>query len=288
MVLKIIIALILLSVLFAIVKYKKIYITFIKQYEEDITLPIVAPFAFAVMDKFNFYKRIPKMVNFIHQKMIILRGSKLSKDYTRIYLAKVITVFTVFLFITLVITVANEFDYSILIFGSFLTGIISFYMVKDLDKKVKQRKEAIMIELPEFVNKLILLVNAGETVQGAFKKCVEQNKRKIYDSPLYYELNEAVNKMTANTSFQDVLKDFNYRCGIQEVSIFTTTVMMNYRKGGSLLVDSLKELSVSLWDKRKTITRIKGEEASSKLVFPIIFIFGSVLIIVVYPAIAVF
>ncbi|MFD2210436.1 type II secretion system F family protein [Virgibacillus halophilus] len=288
MVLKIIIAIILLAVLFLTVKNKAVYTSFIKQYEKDITLPVLAPYAFTVIDKLNFYKRFPKMVNFIHQKMIILRGSKLSKDYTRIYLAKVITVFTLFVFFTLALTMANDSEYSNLIYGFLLTGIITFYLVKDLDKKVKQRKDAIIIELPEFVNKLILLVNAGETVQGAIKKCVQQNKKKIYDSPLYYELNEAVNKMTANTSFQDVLKDFNYRCGIQEVSIFTTTVMMNYRKGGSLLVDSLKELSVSLWDKRKTVTRIKGEEASSKLVFPIIFIFASVLIIVIYPALAVF
>ncbi|GAA0428029.1 MAG: type II secretion system F family protein [Bacillota bacterium] len=288
MILKSILMVILLIIIGMNLKYKKVYESFISSYKEDITLPIIAPYALAIIDKLNLYKRMPKLINSIHQKMIILKGSKLSADHTKIYLAKIITTITLAVFFTMVYVELDGGGYTNLIYGLILTGILGFYLVKDLDKKVRQRKDSIVIELPEFVNKVILLVNAGDTVQGAIKKCVDQNKQKVFDSPLYFELNEAVNKMSANTPFQEVMKDLNYRCGIQEVSIFTTTVMMNYRKGGALLVQSLKELSVSLWDKRKTITRIKGEEASSKLVFPIIFIFGAVLLIVIYPAIAIF
>lgn len=288
MILKVLLIIMLVIILFMNIRYKESYQQFIKTYHDDITLPIIAPFAFSLIDKLNLYKLSPKLVNSIHQKIILLKGSKLARDYTKIYLAKIITVFTLAVFFTIALTVTSGNDYSNIIYGLLLTGIICFYLIKDLDKKVRERKDAIIIELPEFVNKIILLVNAGDTVQGAIMKSVKQNQKKIHESPLYYELNEVVNKMTTNTPFQEVLKDFSYRCGIQEVSIFTTTVMMNYRKGGSLLVNSLKELSTTLWDKRKTVTRIKGEEASSKLIFPIIFIFISVLLIVVYPAIAIF
>lgn len=288
MVLKVLITVLLLGVLFITIKNKKIYEQFISTHKDDITLPVIAPFAFTVIDKLNLYKRLPKLINFIHQKMITLKGSKLSGDHTRIYLAKIITVLTLLVLLTLAGVEASDEGYENLLYGLILTVIVGLFLVKDLDKKVKQRKDSILIELPEFVNKVILLVNAGDTVQGAFKKCVDQNQHKIFESPLYFELNEAVNKMSANTSFQDALKDLNYRSGIQEVSVFTTTVMMNYRKGGTQLTDSLKELSVSLWEKRKTVTRIKGEEASSKLVFPIIFIFAAVLLVVIYPALAVF
>ncbi|MCM3739537.1 type II secretion system F family protein [Oceanobacillus luteolus] len=288
MIIRILIAVILLVVLTTSLKQKKIYQQFIELYKEDITLPVLAPFAFTVIDKLDVNRRLPRLVNFIHQKMIILKGSKLSGDHTRVYLAKMIITLILLVLLTLVAVEASGGDYEMLVWGSLLTGIVSVFLVKDLDKKVKQRKDSILIDLPEFVNKIILLVNAGETVQGAFEKCVNQNKHRIFESPLYFELSEAVNKMSANTSFQDALKDLSYRSGIQEVSVFTTTVMMNYRKGGAQLTESLKELSVTLWEKRKTITRIKGEEASSKLVFPIIFIFGAVLLIVIYPAIAVF
>ncbi|WP_066187933.1 MULTISPECIES: type II secretion system F family protein [Gracilibacillus] len=288
MVIRITILLLIVIILLVVWRNKKVYESFIDQYKEDITLPIIAPLAFAMIDKLKLYRRLPKLINAIHQKMIILRGSKLSGDYTKIYLAKIITLLTVMLLFTMVLVEVSDGGNINLIYGLILMVVVSVFLVKDLDKKVKQRKDSIIIELPEFVNKIILLVNAGETVQGAMKKSVDQQKNRVLESPLYFELNEAVNKMTANTSFQEVMKDLNYRCGIQEVSIFTTTVMMNYRKGGSLLVQSLNELSVSLWDKRKTVTRIKGEEASSKLVFPIIFIFAAVLLVVIYPAIASF
>ena len=288
MIIKILITFILVIVLFTSLKQKKIYQPFISTYKDDIILPVIAPFSFTVIDKLDLNKRLPKLVNFIHQKMIILKGSKLSGDHTKVYLAKIITTLTMLILLTLVAVEASGGNNENLIYGLLLIVVVAIFLVKDLDKKVKQRKDSILIDLPEFVNKVILLVNAGDTVQGAFEKCVNQNKHRIFESPLYFELNEAVNKMSANTSFQDALKDLNYRSGIQEVSVFTTTVMMNYRKGGAQLTDSLKELSVSLWEKRKTITRIKGEEASSKLVFPIIFIFGAVLLIIIYPALAVF
>lgn len=288
MILRILIAVMLIIVLFVSMKQKKIYEPFISTYKEDIIFPVIAPFAFTVIDKLNLYKRLPKLVNYIHQRMITLKGSKLSGDHTRVYLARMITILTLLVILTLAAVEASGEGYENLLLGFVLMVVFAVFLVKDLDKKVKQRKDSILIELPEFVNKIILLVNAGDTVQGAFEKIMNQNKHKILDSPLYFELNEAVNKMSANTSFQDALKDLSYRSGIQEVSVFTTTVMMNYRKGGAQLTDSLKELSVSLWEKRKTITRIKGEEASSKLVFPIIFIFGAVLLIVIYPALTVF
>lgn len=92
MVLKVLITVLLLGVLFITIKNKKIYEQFISTHKDDITLPVIAPFAFTVIDKLNLYKRLPKLINFIHQKMITLKGSKLSGDHTRIYLAKIITV----------------------------------------------------------------------------------------------------------------------------------------------------------------------------------------------------
>lgn len=288
MAIKIIIVLMLLLLSFSVIKNKKRYAEFIEMYKEEITLPTFSPFAFGLIDRLDMYKRMPKTINTIHQRMIILKGSKLSTDFTKIYLAKIITIIYLMLLFTFLLTELSDSGNQNLIYGGLLIVIIAVFLIKDLDKKVKQRRDSIILELPEFVNKIILLVNAGDTVQGAIKKSVLQNRKNIQDSPLYFELNEAVMKLDANVSFQEVMKDLNYRCSIQEVSVFTTTIMMNYRKGGAQLADSLKDLSVTLWDKRKTVTRIKGEEASSKLIFPIILIFAAVLLIVAYPAIAIF
>nr|WP_285844529.1 type II secretion system F family protein [Oceanobacillus profundus] len=158
-------------------------------------------------------------------------------------------------------------------------------MISKLSSQEKERKEKILTELPEVVNKIILLVNAGETVQQALIRCVTQTNDP--NSPLIKELTETVNKMVSNEPFHQVLNDLSKKCGVQEISIFTTTILLNYRKGGNDLILALRELSHELWEKRKSISKTKGEEASSKLVFPLILIFVAVMIIVGFPALTI-
>jgi len=74
--------------------------------------------------------------------------------------------------------------------------MILFAMVSKLSSREKERKDKALIELPEVVNKIILLVNAGETIQQASICCV--TKIKDYNSPLIKELTETVNKMVSN------------------------------------------------------------------------------------------
>ncbi|MDY0408533.1 hypothetical protein [Paracerasibacillus soli] len=179
MVIKLILFGLLILIMIATIKNKQVYAGFIKLYHDDISLPFIAPYAFALIDKLNFSRRFPHLVNTIHQKMIILRGSKLSRDYTKIYLAKIITTVTILIFFSLAAVVADDMNYSNMVYGLLLTAIISFYLVKDLEKKVKQRKESIIIELPEFVNKIILLVNAGIQFKAQSKNVYYKIKKEF-------------------------------------------------------------------------------------------------------------
>ena len=84
--------------------------------------------------------------------------------------------------------------------------------------------------------------------------------------------------------FQQAFEQFNKRCGVQEVSIFTTTVLLNFRRGGNDFVLALRDLSRVLWEKRKAIARTRGEQASSKLVLPMVVIFMIVIVLLGAPA----
>ncbi|MGV2805241.1 type II secretion protein F, partial [Clostridium perfringens] len=68
------------------------------------------------------------------------------------------------------------------------------------------------------------------------------------------------------------------------VSIFTTTVRLNFRRGGNAFVLALRDLSRVLWEKRKAIARTRGEQASSKLVLPMVVIFMIVIVLLGAPA----
>lgn len=261
----------------------KQYQAFIAYFDQkEFSLLFMAPISLYLLDNLRLIERFYGQVSIIQQKIVNLHGHKEALSYTKMFLAQLLSIFLLCILGSAVFAILGNGDLTLFFVGCTITFLIPFVLINQLSAKVKERREAILTELPEVVNKIILLVNAGETVQQALIRCVAFKKDS--NNPLYKELRDSVNKMTNNEPFQLVMNDLSKRCGIQEVSIFTTTILLNYRKGGQDLVLSLRNLSQDLWNKRKSITRTKGEEASSKLVFPLVIIFVTVMIIVGWPA----
>ena len=167
--------------------------------------------------------------------------------------------------------------------GVMLALVLPVALVSDLHKKVKLREQLIMLELPELLNSIVLLVGAGETVQRALVRCSASHKGDS-SHPLYQELLKMIGEWESGYSFQQAFENFSKRCAIQEVALFTTTVLLNYRRGGGDFVLSLRDLSRMLWERRKAISRTRGEQASAKLVFPMVVIFLVVIVLVGTPA----
>lgn len=168
--------------------------------------------------------------------------------------------------------------------GGLLLGIIlSLVRGREIITKAELRRQNIQLELPEFINKLTLLVQAGETISKALVTCIERKKKqKVH--PLYMELMRMMSDVHNGYSFTQAMSLFAKRCSMQEVSMFVTTVLINQRRGGETFVLAMEDLGRQLWDKRKSIARKRGEEISTKLVFPMMLMFLIVLIVVGAPA----
>lgn len=278
-------ALVLIVLYFVIaIKARKRYDVVVESFKDQYAFMFMAPVSLYIIDHLKIMERLYSQVAKIQQKMIGLYGSRTALQHTRIYVAQLISLILLCLLGTFVFTLLFDGDVTIFVSGIIFMVLLPFAMVNKLSNQEKERKHQILLELPEVVNKIILLINAGETVQQALIRCVTTASDP--NSPLIKELTETVNRMVSNEPFHQVLNDLSKKCGIQEISIFTTTILLNYRKGGNDLILALRELSHELWEKRKTISKTKGEEASSKLVFPLVLIFVAVMIIVGYPAIA--
>jgi tight adherence protein C len=244
------------------------------------------PVSLYMIERFRLMERFPLHVAKLHLKWVNYHGGNQSLEKTKVFIAQIMTYMWVSLLLFTCLGLA--LDSTFYSCGACFTLIIPVGIIQDLNRKLKYKKRLMLIELTEFLNKLTLLVDAGETVQKAIKQCVEQKKQLTFTvetSPLYYELNQMVTALNNNRSFQHVMEEFNKRCNVQEISIFTTTVLLNYRRGGLEFVYALRELSRMIWDKRLALTKTLGEEASAKLVFPMVLIFFIVMVIVAAPAI---
>ncbi|WP_434752426.1 type II secretion system F family protein [Paenibacillus amylolyticus] len=239
------------------------------------------PFLF-MLDKFEIGRRLPVLMFRMQHAIQKMYGIQHSGEKTLLYCAEMLTYSWLMLMAGCLLSLVGDAGMGGLA-GGFILGIaLPLAMYKDLYTKVKRRDQEILIELPELLNRIVLLVGAGETVQRAIIHCV--NSQKERDHPLYNELRKAVADWNNGYSFQQSLEQFSRRSGVQEVTIFTTTVLLNFRRGGGDFVLALRDLSHVLWEKRKAVSRAKGEQASSKLVFPMVLIFFTIVVMIGAPA----
>lgn len=256
------------------------------QGEQEFQFAFMAPLSLAIINKLKIMERFPNRIVIIHQKIVSFYGGKNGFTYTKLFLAQIISSIILFLTFFSLLAIISQ-DLVIFVYGLVFVLLLPILTIKGLDKKIAKKHNQMIIELPEFLNKVTLLVNAGETIQTAIIRSVEQ-KKEADKSFLYTELNYSVNQIKNNYPFNRTLEELSKRCGIQEVSIFTTTVLLNYRRGGEEFVVILKSLTDDLWERRKSLARTLGEQASSKLVFPMVLIFLIVMVIIATPALMLF
>jgi tight adherence protein C len=259
------------------------YGDYIKAHSYPFQIKLLLPYSYLLVDQLNLLEKMPDFTAKVHHKLISLHGKSFAAHGSKWFLAELISASTICLLILTLLSVLASGDGSLLGFGLLAAAMIPMLMVRDLDVKIRKKQQLMILELPEILSTIVLLVNAGETVNRAWIRCVETRPHKV-QTPLYKELAQAVHELEMNVSFTKVMEDFSKRCALHEVSLFTSTLLLNYKRGGGDFVVALHALSLDLWQRRKSVSRTLGEEASSKLVFPMVLIFVVVMVIVAAPA----
>ncbi len=242
------------------------------------------PASLVLLEKVRFVARFPGIFYRIQSYIQKGFGVHLSGERTLLYIAEMVGYCWLLLTGGCVVSALNDGSVNWLVLCTLLALVLSASLIRDLQRKVQEREQEILMELPELLNKIVLLVGAGETAQRAIIRCVQRKQGSASTHPLYRELFQMLNELENGYPFQQALESFSKRCGVQEVSVFTTTVLLNFRRGGGEFGLALRELSRTLWDKRKAVSRIRGEQASSKMVLPMVMIFVIVMILVGTPA----
>ena len=163
-----------------------------------------------------------------------------------------------------------------------------FALDKQNEAKEKQeRKEQMILDYPEVVSKMTLLLGAGMTVRRAWRKIVNdyeyhwklQGTRAVYE-----EMQYTCRQMEGGVSEVECYEKFGRRCGTQEYMRFGALLSQNLRKGTKGLSELLQMEAIQSLEERKARARRLGEEAGTKLLLPMFLMLAEVLVIVVVPA----
>ncbi|WP_068775625.1 type II secretion system F family protein [Paenibacillus sp. FJAT-26967] len=244
--------------------------------------PRLAPAGLYAVEKGRVMERFPEVAARIMQRISALHGFKDTLVHAKSAIGEMILSALFVLLGCSILGMAAGGDPAVALLGLLGACLTPVILINQMDRQVKKRKRDIIMELPEVLSKMILLINAGETVQKALSRCVDSSR--LATSALQVELVQAARELEMNASLPKVMEDLNKRCAMQEIALFTTTILLNYRRGGEDFLVALRSLSKELWDRRKAESRKLGEEASSKLVIPMVLIFVVVMVVVAAPA----
>lgn len=173
--------------------------------------------------------------------------------------------------------------------GVILTAVAVFFLSdRDLHSELQKKMKKMKQEYPDIVQKFVLYMGAGLTIRGAFYKIAsdyENACKHIKEKhPAYEEMLYTCRELQAGVSERAAYEHFGKRTGVQEYIRLCTLLQQNLKKGNSEILDRLREEAYRASSDKLQSSRRLGEEASTKLLIPMVLMLLVVMIMIIIPA----
>jgi tight adherence protein C len=174
-------------------------------------------------------------------------------------------------------------------FGIILAIVVWLLGDKEIDKQMKKRKEQMLIDYPEIINKFTLLINAGMTVKQAWNKIGEDYRAKSAQKKFrkryaYEEMLTTSNELKLGFPENLAYEQYGRRIGLIPYIKFSSLISQNLKKGNKGFTELLMKEAIDAFEDRKEIAKRLGEEAGTKLLMPMMLMLIIVFLIIMIPA----
>lgn len=178
---------------------------------------------------------------------------------------------------------------NLLFLGFLLAALVWIYWDKELEQKMKKRKEQMLLDYPEIINKFTLLVNAGMTVKQAWEKITDDYGKKAGNIQhkkryAYEEMLVTVHELKLGIPESNAYEQFGRRVGLLPYIKFSSLIAQNLKKGSKGLSELLNKEAFEAFEERKETAKRLGEEAGTKLLIPMMIMLVIVFVIILVPA----
>jgi tight adherence protein B len=167
-------------------------------------------------------------------------------------------------------------------FGTVLSVLAGLIVVRGvwfwLERKVEQRKDRFVAQLPEMARVLSNAASAGLSIVGALEIATQE-----LDEPASTELGVALEEVRIGQSFDRAFEHLAERMPSRELGVLASTLVIQHRSGGDL-VNALSEMASTLEARKDTLREVKtimsGAVASAYIVAAmgvgIVFLFDTI------------
>lgn len=176
------------------------------------------------------------------------------------------------------------------LFGVLVAILLEAKDKEDEKEKLKQKIRLLEIDFAQIISKILLYVSSGMTIRNSFIRLAEQyQKNKISQNKseqraAYEEIIIVKNKLTSGyseiTAYEEMAKNINMRVYTR----FLNIIIQSIKNGNKDLKNILNmEVQDALYERKQKAKKL-GEEASTKLVLPLMMMLSIIMIVIMVPA----
>lgn len=159
--------------------------------------------------------------------------------------------------------------------GVVFGGAAPFIFLQTL---IDKRKKEIQRQLPEVLDLLSVSVQAGLSFDGAVANIVERMKGALPE-----ECERMLQDIRLGMVRRTALRNMAKRCDLQDVSLFTTSIIQAEQLGASIS-NTLVIQADNIRERRRQYIKGEALKAPVKILFPLIlFIFPALMIVIGFP-----
>lgn len=240
---------------------------------------------------YGVLKLFPFLTKFDSNEARMMFRARLDYDeevdaYCRCFLAHRLTILlTVPLIGMIIVLAANETGNAdkislVCAFASFATVGLFINTVSAMKKKESERIERIRADLPDMINRMVILLHGGLNMSKVFYSIGDMND----DSPLGSEIKKVIADIKNTSDVSYAMSRMQRRCPCYEVSRLSSIIGVAVEKGGGGVTDRLTELSLELWESKRNNVKKKSATLSQKLLLPTMLLFITVMALAAVPA----
>jgi len=166
-----------------------------------------------------------------------------------------------------------------LLIGCLAIAAIWNLTLSKMKETLEKRSEDCVLEFPDMIAKLALLINSGMVLHDAWKLIAYGKEGELYDL-----MKKTCTYMDNGESDIAALYKFGVISDSPEIKKFASAIIQGLEKGNSGLADFLSAQANELWEHKRQVTLQKGEIAAGKLIIPLGLMFGGIIMIIVAAA----
>lgn len=183
----------------------------------------------------------------------------------------------------------SNYSMTVLFFCIVIGGLLAFQSEEKIKTEIKERDKQLLKDYPEVINKLVLLLGAGMTIRSTVIKLASdyQDQKKEGEPRRYFyeELVIMVYELKTGVPEAQAFLHLGNQLKLAPYLKLSNYLVQNQKKGTNNLMELLEQEELQAMETRREHAKRLGEEASTKLLLPMLILLLVVLILVMFPAI---